>query len=458
MNSRAWIAALTALCVLSLAHCGRDDSADNANPGPANPSGDGSVDGSKPVDGSAPVDAHGGDAPAWPDTAQWPEGSVGDTGTPDVSVDAPVADGPDFDVNFNYDAPPPPTAWSQIPPKCADAAEKGVTWLVSQQKLDGSWGTQDPYRLAATGLAVVKLESYAIEKGFSPFDPAFVYQDNVIRGLTYLFQILVTKPMAGPYDTNGNSLGVTSNQSNYVTAIVLMAVTAGRGTTQVVNAPGSPVHGWTFATVAQDMVDYFAECQVASQGGWRYTCPSSNADNSVSQYVSLALEYANHPDYEFLCTIPPDVSTRLWTWVGYVQNMTPGTNFGGSGYTSAADGANPYRTGAILQQLAFLNQGPATPQSQAALTYLDTHWAEPMAGSPAYYMAMWSIMKGLVAQGVTMVGAHDWYDEYCDLLVSQQQVDGSWPLSQFDTAASEGVLSTTWALLILEKAAPKPQS
>jgi hypothetical protein len=380
-------------------------------------------------------------------------------GTTDGSADATVADGPDFDVDFTYDAPPPPTAWSQIPQKCADAAEKGVTWLVSQQKLDGSWGTADPYRLAATGLAVVKLESYAIEKGMSPFDPAFQYRTNVVQGLTYLFQAVVTQPMAGAYDTNGNGLGVTSNQTNYVTAIILMAVTAGRGTTQIVNAPGSPVHGWTYATVAQDMVDYFAECQVASQGGWRYSCPSANSDNSVAQYVTLALEYAHHPDYEFLCTIHPDVSTRLWTWVGYVQNMTVGSpSYGGSGYTDSNSSVNPYKTGAILQQLAFLNQGPAALQTQAALTYLDTHWDESLVGNPAYYMSMWSIMKGLVAQGIKMVGAHDWYQEYCDLLVAQQLPNGSWPLSQFDTASSEGVLSTTWALLILEKAAPPPLS
>jgi hypothetical protein len=386
--------------------------------------------------------------------AGWlPDSSLSD-GAPDTSV-------PETGTITLPDAAPP-NAWDSLPPECAAAAEKGVTYLVSQQKTDGSWGTTDPYMSAATGLAVVKLETYAIEKGFDPFSPKFIYNTNVVQGLTYLFNTLTVQPMSGAFDTNGDGKGVAyadpagTADDNYVGAIILMAVTAGKGTTQVVNAPSSPVNGWTFATVAQDMVDWFSQCQVSSQGGWRYNCPSPNADNSVSQYVSLGLEYASHPDYAFKCTIPAAVPTGLWTWVGSIQNTTPGTDLGGSGYTDANTDVNPYKTGALLQELAFLGKGPTSAQSQAALQYLDNHWADPITGTPAQYMTMWAIMKGLVGQGVDKVGTHDWYQEYCDLLVSQQNADGSWPLAQYDTAASDGILSDTWALLILERAAPPP--
>ncbi|MBI5533928.1 MAG: hypothetical protein HY898_14500 [Deltaproteobacteria bacterium] len=387
-----------------------------------------------------------------------------DTSKPDVAADQSAPDAPAdsaadaieaqaeaaaVDADFSYDGGPL-TPWEKLPTKCTAAAEKGVVWLAAQQKANGAWGTDmGMYSMAATGLAVVKLETYALEHGKSPFSPNFQYKSNVEAGLSFLFQNVQTAPMSGPNDTNSDGLGVTTALTNYVSSIVLMAVAAGQGFNQTVNSPGSPVHGWKFQQVAQDMTDYFAQCQ-APQGGWRYSCPSGDADNSVSQYVSLGIEYAVHPDYQFFCNLPASVSTGLWTWVGAVQDM----NSGGSGYTSAADGPNPYRTGALLQELAFLKQGPGTVQVDAALNYLNGAWAQPMSGNPADYMAMWSIMKGLVGQGVTMVGAHDWYQEYCDLLVSQQNVDGSWPMAQWDTQSTEGSLSAAWALLILEKAAP----
>lgn len=380
-----------------------------------------------------------------------PEGSAEAASEAAAEAEAPEA-GPEaaaIDADFAYDGGPL-TPWDKLPTKCSQAAEKGVVWLAGMQKSNGAWGTDNGmYSMAATGLAVTKLETYALEHGKSPFSPTFLYKSHVEAGLTYLMQNVQTVAMSGANDTNNNGLGLTTAYTNYVSAIVLMAVTAGQGFNQVVNAPGSPVNGWKLQQVAQDFTDEFSACQ-SPQGGWRYTCPSGDADNSVSQYVSLGLEYAQHPDYQFFCTVPASVSTGLWNWVGAIQDM----GSGGSGYATATDWVNPYKTGALLQELAFLKQGPGTQKVDLALGYINNNFASPISGSPADYMAMWSIMKGLVTQGVTMVGAHDWYQEYCDVLVAQQNADGSWPIATYDTASTEGTMSSAWALLILEKAAP----
>jgi hypothetical protein len=402
-------------------------------------SGDASTDATNDV--SLPSDASADVLKDAPVAEGWPTADANADGADDVQETGPI------DADFSYDGGGQ-TVWNSLPDKCRDAAEKGVVWLVSQQNANGSWASAGAYGNAATGLSVVKLETYAIEKGISPFDPNFVYRNQVIAGLNYLFTQLVTVPLAAQYDMNSDGLGVRmSGESNYNNAIALMAITAGRGVTQVVNVPGSQVDGWTYERVAQDMVDAFAECQVASQGGWRYSCPSGNSDNSVSQYVTLGLEYAEHPDYSFMATIPQFVRNGLANWVAFIQDGS-----GGSSYASPGDWVNPYKTGALLQQHALLHHDSTTPPVQAALNYLNAHWNEPIGSSPADYMAMWSIMKGLVAQQINTVGAHDWYQEYCDVLVAQQQGNGSWPASGYD--ATGGILATDWALLVLEKAAP----
>src|SRR6266545_2538255 len=103
-----------------------------------------------------------------------------------------------IDAELPIDARPPPP----IPPDCLEAANRGLAWLVTQQNADGSWGAS--FKVATTGFAVLKLETYAAEIGMSPFDPAFVYVDEVRTGLDYLFlqaaQVPITAQMHGSPD------------------------------------------------------------------------------------------------------------------------------------------------------------------------------------------------------------------------------------------------------------------
>jgi hypothetical protein len=61
----------------------------------------------------------------------------------------------------------------------------GITWLVGQQNVDGSWSGGQ--KVASTAFALVKLEDLAYEREKSPFDEEYEYYQQVIAGLDYIF-------------------------------------------------------------------------------------------------------------------------------------------------------------------------------------------------------------------------------------------------------------------------------
>jgi hypothetical protein len=359
-----------------------------------------------------------------------------------------------------------------------ERANRGLAWLVTQQNADGSWGTN--FKVATTGFVVLKLETYAYEIGMSAFDPSFVYFDEVTTGLDYLFlqavRVPITAQMHGNPDSNGNGVGIQFSTLMYENAITLMAVVAGSEPNRVIGTPGSPLAGRTFRQVAEDEVDLLAWAQSdaasssagsCNRGGWRYSPFDNNpspGDNSVSQWVTLALEYARHPMYNFAITIPGFVSVELRDWVTCIQNRSGGANDGASGYTNADSILNAYKTGALVQQAAFLGDTPSSLHVIAANAFLTTTWPDTTGvgwrqPTVSNYLAMYSIMKGMESMAITDLNGINWYREFCDQLKAEQNVDGSWPSSLYEQerVGTAGLMSTVWALLVLERAAPPPE-
>ncbi len=368
---------------------------------------------------------------------------------------------------------PPP-----IPADCLESANRGLAWLVTQQAGDGSWGTT--YRVATTGFAVLKLETYAAEIGTSPFDPGFIYVTQVTKGLDYLFRQgskpgISAQPAGNP-DGNANGIGVMFSGLMYENAITLMAVVAGAEPARMVTTAGSALAGMTFRDVAQEAVDYFAFAQSDSpqssagscdRGGWRYSPfdhNSSAGDNSVTQFATLALEYARHPEYHFEIMIPDWISTEMRDWVTCIQNHDGGAMDGSSGYTNPNQILNAYKTGALIQQMSFLGDNPNGPKVAAAVNFLGRQWADTSGigwkqAPISNYLTMYSIMKGMESMAITDIGGINWYREFCDQLKLEQNADGSWPSSQYEQerVGPAGLQSTEWALLVLERAAPPPE-
>ena len=369
-----------------------------------------------------------------------------------------------------------------------DAIADGVAWLAAEQNPDGSWGSQ--YQVAKTSLAVLNLETHATEIGYSsPFNSAYNYSDEIESGLNYLFshahaisisnQIhdgIVDNP-----DTNGNGTGIYFRSPNlppdhgcvdiYETSIAMMGIAASTDPTRVVNVTGSAVDGWTYEDVLQDTVDYIAWSQTDSgfgRGGWNYE-PMDNSgdrsDQSNSGWVTLGLAYAEAPSYGFELAIPGFVRSGLDIWIDYIQNDVDGdTNDGGSDYTGPSDPGwdepwvNILKTGNLLQQMHFVGDTATTQRAQNATDYIVRHWNDDNGdpgwrGCPTCYHATYTTMKGLEALNVTTIGSIDWFQDFTDALLSEQAIDGWWMVSCFDDG--EGILSTEWALLTLQKKIPQ---
>ena len=374
-----------------------------------------------------------------------------------------------------------PLSISAAPPEeIDDAIDSGVAWLVDQQNDDGSWGEiyvwdseeHQNWPVAKTALAVLKLEEHAVDSQYgyglsSPLDPTYVYHDNVVAGLDYLMDnaydeeiFLQTHDDSNDDpDTNGNDIGVYFVSPEwgaivYETSIAIMALSASR-------APD------LYGDVVQDAVDWLAWAQTDGndewwngRGGWNYEAMDNadgRSDQSNSGYVTLGLAYAESPAYGFDSTIPDFVRSELNIWIDYIQNDVDGDdNDGGSGY-DIPDWCNVLRTGNLLQQMAFYGDPVGATRVQDAIDYIVRHWDDPnpdpgWRGEPASYQATFTVMKGLESFGIDKIDDIDWFDEISDVLVAQQNDNGSWPWCDWDDG--EQILSTEWALLTLQKVVP----
>jgi hypothetical protein len=359
--------------------------------------------------------------------------------------------------------------------------DNGIGWLAAQQNTDGSWG--EYYYVGQTGLAVLKLETYAMDLGLDPLDPSYAYCTNVSNGLNYIFSqahnVSINMQDGHNPDSNGNGIGVAIyyDAEMYDDGIAAAAIAHCGHPNMVVTAPGD-AHGRTYEDVLTDLVDYIAWAQTDSdagdyRGGWRYGPNAGDSDNSVTGYVVLGLVYAESPPpFGFGITIPAFVKTELNYWINYIQNhdVTDVDNYGGSGYDYNVT-ANMLRTGTLLQEMRFVGDTLSTQRVQDAIGYIERHWddanTEPgwkgnfSEGVLAYKQSMFTLMKGFTAFGINTITVQrggnpvtvNWYDEMASMLDAQKNPDHSWSPGGADDI--NDILSTSWALLVLEKAAPQ---
>jgi len=361
------------------------------------------------------------------------------------------------------------------------AIADGVAWLANQQNPDGSWGWS--YPVSETGLAVLILTEHAIdaEHGYgldSPFDPAYPHSGHVQEGLNYLFAnahvIEIWEQPAGDPDTTGTGIGVwfgTTGYRVYETSIAMMGIAGSRAPDSVVDVPGSPVDGWTYLAVLTEAVNYLAFGQNVAgweRGGWGYRENQVGwSDQSNTGWATFGLGFAESPDYGFGCTVPAFVKAELDIWIEYIQNTDGGgwsaDPFGGAGYAHPHDWVNILKTGHLLYMMALVGDTALTARVQDAVDYLGRHWDREdddpgwrgWPGDPASYQATFNVMKGLDVLGIDEIGGIDWYSDLAEVLVDQQFADGSWPMTLWD-GTEERVLSTTWALLTLQRVTPRP--
>lgn len=358
------------------------------------------------------------------------------------------------------------------------SVDKGVPWLAGLQNPDGSWGSGYPNvsnPLAKTGLAVLKLETYALENGFqTPFDPNYPYNENVQNGLNFIFNhaqfITISDqthdhngtPVSDNPDVIGDNQGIyfnVGNTDNYTAGIALMAVAG--STTPARTVGVGPAAGIDYQKFAQYLVDFLAWGQTDTgfgRGGWTYSYQDNSgprSDNSVSGWVVTGLVFAESSTFKFNNIIPPFVKYELNIWINYIQNAISG----GSGYTNPDEFVNILKTGSLVQQMAFFGDPQSSPRVQNAINYIANNWNQPdgllgigWRGDPADYQATFTTTKGLDAYEIKTIGGNiNWFDDMSTVIVDQQDPDGGWPVNDW---SDDRVLSAAWALLTLEKVSP----
>ena len=311
---------------------------------------------------------------------------------------------------------------------------KGLVWLAAQQNADGSWGGGS--QVAHTGLALVKMEERAFELGKDPFDPTYLYSNNVKNGLTYIFKQVQAD---GSIYDNGAV-------QTYETGIAMMAIAESHHPEAVVNNTGNPnADGKTYKQIVEGAVNGLVGGQ-NPDGGWRYTFNSGSSDNSVSGYATLGLIYAKNL---FGVTIPTATLQNLDQFATNIQGAD-----GGSQYTIGGGWENILKTGNLLFEQKMVGYASDDPKVQAAISYIGAHWndANSDPGWSNNYQAAFTTMKGLQSYDVEMimVGGNltDWFDiSLSTALINAQNPDGSWPADTWGGS----IMTTDWALLALER-------
>jgi hypothetical protein len=239
-----------------------------------------------------------------------------------------------------------------------------------------------------------------------------------------------------------------------------------------------PLAGSTFQQALEGMLDWMAFAQneepACALGGWGYYANYPNwSDQSNSGYATLGLGFAAaSPPAGFGLTIPPEVLLRLSTYVDNVQDPVNGDDYdGGSWYEPCMSRkwVNVLKTGNLLYEMALVGDAAESLRVQNAIAYIEDHWDDTgqqpqfpatSLGWKDSYQAMFTMMKGFEAFGIDIIDVGteiEWFDEVSDVIVANQELDGSF--AYLNPAITEGEqsrnLRTAWALLTLERVVPE---
>ncbi len=333
--------------------------------------------------------------------------------------------------------------------KLAAARSKGVNFLRTTQKEDGSWTTANAPGI--TGLVLTSL----LRSGVPAEDPV------TAAGLKYLASFV--QPDGGIYHPK-------SNHRNYETCIAILAFTEA-------NQDGK------YKALIAGADKYLRQQQWDDEEGKSQDDPAyggagygskSRPDLSNTQFLLEALKAAGaKPD-------DPAFKKAL-VFVSRTQNLesehntTPfasKVNDGGFYYTPAAGGSSfaegpPLANGGLrsyasmtyagLKSMIYCGVGPDDPRVKAAVSWIKKHYSvteNPGLGQQGAYYYYHTFAKALYAMGQAEFAdqdgkQHDWRAELVNHLAEKQQENGSWVNTAARWNEGDPHLVTGYALLAL---------
>lgn len=333
-----------------------------------------------------------------------------------------------------------------------NAIEKGLDRLHSTQTAGGYWN-YGGYEPAATGAAAYAMLTQQNHWGAN----AAAYQADVDKAMTYLLNNASLVNVSARNDgvnicpgggsCNGIYWDANGGEDSYTTgliapAIALYAAKVGGAST----ATSGPLVGKSWAEVAQGITNTWSASQsTANQGnkigGWRYGLNDGyDSDMSTTQWGIISLVYGQSQG----AVTPAIVTTDLAKWLATAQ--LPGG--GGAGcYSPDNPICDHSDTGGLLLGLNLIGKNTSDPAVQKALAFLNANWQVgangTWYGNFGHPYAMWSVYKGLE----TTIGLGDttnilnllpgncgndrgadcnWWQDFNEWLVSNQNGDGSW--------------------------------
>jgi hypothetical protein len=361
------------------------------------------------------------------------------------------------------------------------AIDSGLANLSSQQAPSGYWN-YGGYEQAATGAAVYAMLSQKARWASN----ASTYQANVISGINWLLSnasitTVSTRNDSTPICPNAAATcaGVYwygSGESTYTTGLVTPALAFfAAAMPNAVATTSGPLAGMTWTQIAQGITNMFAASQSTSNngdrwGGWRYYLPGNgDSDMSTTQWAVIAMTYDQVLGATTPAIVKDDLKNHWLPAVQYINTNLSDPNHVFNGLACYQPGVGPCDhadTGGLLLSLNFVGTPANAPAVQAALGWLNTNWKEGANnlwnGNFGHPYAMWAQYKALE----TTIGLTDtstinnlldstcggnspsicnWYEDYNQWLVTNQNGDGSWN----GYYAWVGVLATSFNLPIL---------
>jgi hypothetical protein len=321
------------------------------------------------------------------------------------------------------------------------------------------------YGISYTSLAVLAFENHGHVATNDPNKD--IYQDVVQRGLNFIFDrlsiVTLTSEPAGdprvgvPNDADlSKGLGSTSFPAGYSTSVAALAVAGANAPTRTVAAGlgvnnSNFVVGKTYAEILQRQINTVvwgaADSGATTEGGFRYGLDDNQSDGSAIGWAVLAMLDATAAG----ATVPAFAATELAKVIA-ATTCTPANGDQSLAYTTCGQG-NFLRTGVLLQALKFMNVAANDSRVTKATSYLSNAWnvfhpngesfscSTPIpvgtttgsANNKGCAYAMFQAFKGLKLYGIqTLPGvgraagpgaivANDWYEDYRDYLIQNQQ-------------------------------------
>ena len=361
-----------------------------------------------------------------------------------------------------------------------------------------SWSTfGGVFTQAFTGMAVLGIENH----GHVVNGPATdIFQPVVQRGLNSLFNIMIQQDMTpcnegGAVPALNPCIGVATNpniglvvpggDNGYATPIFAAAIAAAASVAPA-RTVGAGIGDATYVTghAYSEILQRLTNAVSWGQGngplafGWSYGLQAGNSsDGSTMGWAMLGLENAQAAG----AMIPAEVRSRLTTTLAGQLNPDGSLSYQYHGVGVAGTGSMA-KVGIGLQGLSFSGAAAGNPQVLAALGYISKNWINQVdpfdgfqciSGSPSHHnkgcgYAMFNNFKGLRLLGIqTLPGvgraagpgpipANDWYADYVDNLLANQQnptnpTGGDWnsPTMGFSSQIDDINAITALAELIL---------